>query len=111
MNMKKIIAMLLILTSFAVFAISCKDNGENNNENIGGEENQTPSPSKPEAITWEEYQEMTPEQRQNYYSKFENYEDFFAWASDAKSEFDKENGDFVLGEDGEIDLGDIFGDQ
>ena len=64
----------------------------------------------PEPMTYEEYLAMSPEEQEAYYDSFPSYVEFFAWLNAAKEEYEQANKNPTLGEDGSLDVGDIFGD-
>lgn len=64
----------------------------------------------PEPMTYEEYLAMSPEEQESYYDSFPSYVEFFAWLNAAKEEYEQANKNPTLGEDGSLDVGDIFGD-
>ena len=112
MNIQKLIAFMLLFSCLVLSFVSCKgkedpstsDGDDNGDENVS-------TPFIPDPITYEEYEAMTPEERSNYYDAFENYEDFFAWYNAAKEKYDEDHKLPEIGEDGEIDIGDIIGGQ
>ena len=71
---------------------------------------QPSGPKKPDPITYEEYLAYSYADQAEYYSQFEDPSDFFAWYNAAKAEHESANKTPELGENGELDVGDIFGD-
>ena len=69
-----------------------------------------PTPTIPEAITYAEYLAMSADEQFEYYNSFPSYVEFFAWLNAAKEEYEQANKNPTLGEDGSLDVGDIFGD-
>lgn len=69
-----------------------------------------PTPTIPEAITYAEYIAMSADEQFEYYNSFPSYVEFFAWLNAAKEEYEQANKNPTLGEDGSLDVGDIFGD-
>lgn len=57
-------------------------------------------------VTYEEYNNMTPEEQVAFFQSFGSVEEFMAWYNQAKEEYEKEHGSIEI-EDGNIDLGDI----
>ena len=79
-----------------------------------GNENDQQDEQKPQVSlegkpTYEDYNAMSAEEQQAFYLSFSDPQDFFNWYNAAKEEHDKNSGDIVLGEDGVIDLEDLFG--
>ena len=71
----------------------------------------TPAPDtgkKPQDYTWEEYQAMSGEQRQEHFEKFESPEDYLTWMNDAKAAYDKAHPTIEVGKDGTVDIGDLI---
>ena len=64
----------------------------------------------PEPITYAEYLELSKDERTAYYKSFGNPADFYAWYNAAKDEYEEANSGPSVGEDGSLDMGDIFGD-
>ena len=64
----------------------------------------------PEPLAYEDYIAMSAEEQEAYYRSFPSYVEFFAWLNAAKAEYDAANKNPTLGEDGSLDVGDIFGD-
>ena len=64
----------------------------------------------PAPLTYAEYLAMTPDEQFEYYNSFPSYNEFFAWLNAAKEEYEQANKNPTLGEDGSLDVGDIFGD-
>ena len=74
-----------------------------------------PEPTEPEVtepveevhqVTYEEYNNMSPEEQVAFIKKFDSMQDFLAWYKQAKAEYEKDNGSIDI-EDGNIDLGGI----
>lgn len=57
-------------------------------------------------VTYEEYNNMSPEDQMEFFNRFASMEDFLAWYNQAKDEYEEEHGSIDI-EDGNIDLGDI----
>lgn len=74
--------------------------------------NPTDSPtSEPETernyVTYQEYNNMTPEEQTAYFSQFPSMREFIKWHNEAKAKYDKEHGVIDVG-DGKIDINDII---
>jgi hypothetical protein len=41
-------------------------------------------------LTFEEYNNLSAEEQEEYFNSFENVEDFFAWYNKAKQEYEEE---------------------
>ncbi len=69
-----------------------------------------PGETQPDAgedkVTYEEYNDMSPEEQVAFFNQFASMEDFVAWYNQAKAEYEEENGAIDVG-DGNIDLGDL----
>ena len=81
---------------------------------VGGNESDQQGDQKPQISlegkpTYEDYNAMSAEEQQAFYLSFSDPQDFFDWYNAAKEAHDKNSGNVVLGEDGVIDLGDLFG--
>ncbi len=59
-------------------------------------------------VTYEEYNNMAPEQQSAFIKTFPTVSDFMKWYNKAKAEYDRTHGFVDIG-DGSIDIGDIFG--
>lgn len=64
----------------------------------------------PAPLTYAEYIALSPADQEAYYDSFPSYVEFFAWLNAAKEEYEQANKNPTLGEDGSLDVGDIFGD-
>ena len=71
----------------------------------GAEDPDYVEPFDPSGVTYEDYDKMTPSEKQSFYNKFGSYSKFMEWFTAAKEEYDKQHQNPSLGEDGEIDLG------
>lgn len=60
-------------------------------------------------LTYEAYNAMSAEEQQAFYLSFADPQDFFDWYNAAKEDHEKNNGNIIIGEDGVIDLEDLFG--
>lgn len=81
-------------------------NSGNNSNNNGG--NTSTEEKKPEDYTWEEYEAMTGEERQEHFSKFASLEQYLNWFNKAKADYDKTHPTIEVGKDGTIDIGDLI---
>lgn len=74
-------------------------------------ENTDPETNDPSSdaneVTYEEYNNMSPEEQMAYYSQFPSMEAFVEWYNRAKAAYDEEHGAIDVG-DGNIDLGDLI---
>ena len=73
-------------------------------------ESTEPENTEPDAddhkVTYEEYNNMSPEEQLAFFNQFASMEDFVTWHNEAKAEYEKENGSIDVG-DGNIDMGNI----
>ena len=67
-----------------------------------------PGSGDSDAVTYEEYMQMTATEQRDYMESFESVDAFFAWYNAAKAEYDAQNPDIEVG-NGSIDMGDIIG--
>ncbi len=51
---------------------------------------------------------MTAKEQREYYSSYENPDDFFVWFDTAKKKYEDEQEKIIIGEGGSIDLEDIL---
>lgn len=75
-------------------------------EPAGTEPGETEPDAEDDRVTYEEYNDMTPEEQLAFFNQFASMEDFVAWYNEAKAEYEKENGAIDVG-DGNIDMGNI----
>ena len=61
------------------------------------------------AVTYEEYQAMSPEGQQAFFNSFESYEDFIAWFIAAEAAYKESQDRNEVSGDGNIDIGDLIG--
>ena len=101
MKLVKIIISATLALSLVFAMASCKKQNENENKN----DNNTPTVEEsgiPAPITYEEYQALSPENRQAYYNKFADPNDFFDWYNAAFAQYKAENPGTDL--EGEFDV-------
>lgn len=89
--------------------------GSGNQGNSGGADDPA-KPTEPDAtapsgelvyVSYEEYNNMSPEEQMAYFNQFPSMEAFVQWHNEAKEEYDKEHGAIEIGGDGSVDLGEI----
>ena len=59
------------------------------------------------AITYEEYEAMSGAEQEAYFAQFSDPMDFFVWLDEAKAAYDAKHPSIDIGDDGNIDLGDL----
>lgn len=69
--------------------------------------NENQGSGKPAYISYETYQNMSASEQMAYMNSFENIDDFYVWYNWAKAQYDAENPDIEVGDEG-IDMGDII---
>ena len=114
MNIKKLVSILLLLIALSMVLASCNFSGMGTpagGEESGGEtpEGQPETPETPpaeDALTYEEYINMTADEQEAFIYSFEDISDFFLWHTEAKAKYDEEHK--VPEIDGDIDLGDLL---
>lgn len=80
-------------------------NSGNNGSNNG---NSSTKEKKPEDYTWEEYQAMTGEERQEHFNRFASADDYMNWLNKAKADYEKRHPTIEVGKDGTVDIGDLI---
>lgn len=80
-------------------------NSGNNGSNNG---NSSTEEKKPEDYTWEEYQAMTGEERQEHFNRFASADDYMNWLNKAKADYEKRHPTIEVGKDGTVDIGDLI---
>lgn len=79
-----------------------------NNSNPGNTGNSGEGQKPVATYTYEEYNSLSGEEQQKFFSSFANPADFFTWYNAAKAEYEAGQEKIEIGNDGVIDLGDIL---
>lgn len=85
------------------------NSGNTGNSGNSGNSGNTGETQKPVATyTYEEYNNLSGEEQQKYFSSFPDPADFFTWYNVAKAEYEAHQDRIEIGNDGVIDLGDLI---
>ena len=114
MNIKKLVSILLLLIALSMVLASCNfsglgtpaGGGESGGETPEGQPETPETPPAEDALTYEEYINMTADEQEAFIYSFEDISDFFLWHTEAKAKYDEEHK--VPEIDGDIDLGDLL---
>lgn len=108
---KKLVLFLFAVLMCTLFIVSCTDVHEDSTDSQSASSvESTDSVHKaPEDYTYEEYIAMSGKEQEQYFFQFEDVSDFFDWFNSAKAEYEANREYIEIGEDGVVDLGEIFG--
>ena len=87
--------------------------GNSNGDSSGNSGSATQTePTLPDAypynVTWKEYEDMTEAEQIAFYKCFKNHNEYKAWRTAAKKEYDENKIEIEIGEDGKIDVGQVL---